>query len=828
MPKPNGAASMTTATSFLALGCVGFIASAPAMAQEAKPAQTEKKLGGMSVTATAIEEEGYKAEIVDNPKAVAPLLDTPRSIVVIDKQIIKDTGSATLVDALRTVPGITFGAAEGGNPIGDRPFLRGFDTQGSTFVDGVRDISAQSREVFAVEQIQVVRGSDSSLGGRGGAGGSLNIATKLPQRETFVAGSASYGNADYKRITGDVNVRISDLIGFRVAAMWHDQDVAGRDAIWQKRWGVAPSLTIGMESPTKLILSYYHLDTDELPDSGMPYFYTIGNAPGTGNILSEPLVGTGTTRGGTTGKVDRSTFYGLKSRDFRKSKVDQFSIRAEHDFGDITVRNTSRYGHVTQAYIFTQPDDQQGNVYGNAATNSVVNGVTQFTSGGYVWRRANTRFSETDTLANQTDWYGTFETAGIKHSFSAGAEYSYERAERGAYVLATGSTLSPRCTSASLARYYCTSLFDPNPNDAWVNYTSDTSTVQTPITRGLPASRTINTAYTKALYAFDSITLTEQLILNLSARFDRFTSKSQLPVSGNARPTVSRHDSLFNYSAGAVFKPTANTSLYASYATSASPPNSLIGEGSETNAVISTQAATDALKVEKTKSLEAGAKAELFGGGLSINGAVFETKTTNARATGPNNTVEFIGTKRVRGFELGFNGNITDQWSVFGGYSYLDAKITDGGFTALTAAAVTGQAAKTVLVPSVNNGRQFPQTAKHSFTLWTDYKITSAISVGGGAFYTSRVYGGYSDNRTATQTTAGVVTVNPATKVLLRSIPSYWRFDARAGWKINDQLDLSVNANNLTNKVYFNQAYTAHYASIAPGRTVFGTLNFKY
>lgn len=810
------------APAFLALGCIGFIASAPAIAQDTQPANGEKRLGGMTVTDTALDDEGYKVERVESPKAIAPLLDTPRSIVVIDKQVIKDTGSATLVDALRTVPGITFGAAEGGNPIGDRPFIRGFDSQGSTYLDGVRDIGAQSREVFAVEQIQIVRGSDSTLGGRGGAGGSLNIVSKLPQQDSFIAGGLSYGTDDYKRITGDLNYRLSDKVGVRINAMWHDQDVAGRDAIYQKRWGIAPSITIGMDGPTKLTLAYYHLDTDELPDSGIPYFYTIGNAPGTGTIYSEPLVGTGTTIGGVTGKVDRSTFYGLKNRDFRDSKTDQATLRFEHDFGDITLRTTARYGHAAQGYIYTQPDDQQGNVYGTNAANPA-------TAGGLVWRRANTRYSETDVLTGQTDLYGKFDTGGIEHSFAVGGEYSYEKASRGTYVLATGSTISPRCSTLAIARFYCTSLFNPNPNDTFVNYTNDTATgVPTAITKSLPATRTINTSYTKALYAFDSITLTEQLILNLGARFDRFTSKSELPVAGGTRPVISRHDSLFNWQAGAVFKPTANTSLYVSYATSATPPNSLLGEGQEANGVGATQLIADSLKVEKTKSLEAGAKAELFGGGLSINGAVFQTKTTNARATGANNTVEFIGSKRVRGFELGFNGNITDEWSVFGGYSYLDAKTTDGGFTALTAAAVPGQAAKVVLVPSVNNGRQFPQTAKHSFTLWTDYKVTSAISVGGGAFYVSRVFGGYSDNRSATQNAAGVVTVNPATKLLVRTIPSYWRFDARAGWKINESLDLAVNVQNLTNKTYFNQAYTAHYASIAPGRSAFATLSFKY
>ncbi len=810
---------------FLALGCIGFIASAPALAQDAQPAAGEKRLGGMTVTDTAIDEEGYKAERVESPKAVAPLLDTPRSIVVVDKQVIKDTGSATLVEALRTVPGITFGAAEGGNPIGDRPFIRGFDSQGSTYLDGVRDIGAQNREIFAVEQIQVVRGSDSTLGGRGSAGGSLNIVSKLPQEESFFAGSGSYGTDDYKRVTGDVNVRLSDNVAFRLNAMWHDQDVAGRDAIYQKRWGVAPSVTIGMDGPTKLTLAYYHLDTDELPDSGIPFLYacstTLCNAPA-GNVITTPALGDITTASGVTGHVGRDTFYGLKSRDFRNGKTDQATIRAEHDFGTVTLRHTARFSHSSQAYSFLLPDDSTGNVFGNPANLALQ-------PGGQVWRRANTRFGYTDSFVNQTDLYGTFETGSIKHSFAIGAELSSEKAERGAFVLATGSTISPRCSALAIARYYCTSLFDPNPNDPWINYSNDTATgVPTPITRAAPSARTQNEANTKAVYAFDSITLTEQLILNLGARYDRFRTTSTLPLAGGTRPVVRRVDNIFNWQAGLIFKPTPNTSLYASYATAATPPNSLLGEGQEQNALNAVQAASDALRVEKTKSFEIGAKADLFGGGLSLTGALFQTKTKNARVTSDANTVAFIGERRIRGVELGFNGNITDEWSVFGGYTYLDAKIVDGGFTALTAAAVGSQAAKTVFVQSVNTGKQFPQTAKHSFTLWTNYKVTDALSIGGGAFYSSRVYGGYADNRKAVQDAAGVVTVVPATTTLARAVPSYWRFDARIGYKVSEAVDLSVNVQNLTNKTYFNQVYSSHYASIAPGRSAFATLSFKY
>lgn len=831
----------TATPAFLALACVGFIASAPAAhATDPDPVpadsdeQDRQDKQDITVTGSRLEQE--------SPKATAPLVNTPRSVVVLPAQVIEESGSATLADALRTVPGITFGAAEGGNPIGDRPFIRGFDGQGSTFVDGVRDPAAQTREVFSTEQVQIVRGSDSTLGGRGSAGGSINIISKLPVAGDFVRLTASAGTADYKRVTLDANWNVSDFIGVRIAAMGHDQDFAGRDAIWARRWGVAPSVTIGMGTDTRLTASYYYLQSEELPDSGIPYLYTIGNAPGTGEIYSEPALGNITTFGGQTGFVARTTYYGLVDRDFRDATTHQATIRVEHDFGGITLRNTSRFTRNDQSYSFLLPDDSTGNVYGTAATNPTTGAAGargDVLTGGLVWRRANTRYGYTTGLTNQTDLFGSFETGSVKHGFAIGAEVSWEKARRGAYVLATGSTVTPRCNTSTIARYYCTSLFNPNPNDPWVNYASDTSTVQVPITKPLPIQETQNEAHTVSLYAFDSITILPSLILNLGVRFDHFTSKVTPGQAATATSTFSleRTDDLVNYQAGLVFKPTRNTTLYASYATAATPPNSLLGEGQEPNALgaPTTQAAYIAalnalgtLKVEQTRSYEVGAKADLFDAQLALTFALFQTDTDNARVTGPNNTVEFIGKRRIRGAEFSFNGNVTKWLTVFGGYTYLDPVIVDGGFTALAVPANGAAAATTVQVPSVNTGRQATQTAKHSFTLWADVRPTSRLSLGGGAFYTSRVFGGYADNRSATQTTAGVITVNPATKVLLRTVPAYWRFDLRAGYRATDNIELSVNVQNVTNETYFNQAYTSHYAAIAPGRSAFATVSLKF
>jgi catecholate siderophore receptor len=348
---------------------------------------------------------------------------------------------------------------------------------------------------------------------------------------------------------------------------------------------------------------------------------------------------------------------------------------------------------------------------------------------------------------------------------------------------------------------------------------------------------TISTAETKAAYAFDSITLTPSLILNLGLRYDDYRTRIRLPALNGARPSVSRSDSLFNYQAGIVFKPVPDVSLYASTATAATPPGSLIGEGRENNALGATsatvdqaaaQAISDSLRVERTRSYEVGAKASLFHEALAVNLALFDTTTANARVTGENGGIEFVGRRRARGVEIGATGSIGRRWTVTGGYSYLDAIIVDGGFTALTAPAVPGHAAKTLLVVSVNTGKPFPQTPKHSATLFTTYKVNSRLSIGGGAIYNSRVYGNFSDDRSAVQNAAGVVTLVPAAQIIARSVPGYVRFDLNASYAFGDHLELRVNVQNLTDRLYYDKVFTNHFAQMAPGRSAFATLSFRY
>lgn len=743
-------------------GLTGLGLSTAAHADAATSEEKAKEAAATEVGGLVV--QAGKQESV-SVKMTAPLVDVPKSISVIPQELIQSTASTSLVEALRTVPGITFGAGEGGNPVGDRPFLRGYDAQASTFVDGLRDIGAQSREVFNVESIEVIKGASGAYAGRGGAGGGIYINSKTPTSSDFIAATAGLGSADYKRATVDVNHVIADGVAVRLNAMVHDAGVAGRDAVKVQRWGVAPSIAFGLDGPTRATISYYHLQSDDLPDTGIPYNNPNFNARTDGH----PQI---LTKGdGQPVKVGRSTYYGMKNRDFRKENVDMATVRLEHDFSpNLHLRNTTRYSESSQDYLWTQPDDSQGNIYY-----------------GLVWRRHNSRVSQVESIINQTDLYGSFETGPITHNFATGIEVSRETSENDSYILTYNGALSAtynRCPASAIAMYICTDLFNPNPDDPFLGV----------ITRA--ANPTNASTNTKSVYAFDTIEFSEQWQLNLGLRYDRYDAKfisARAATTPFARSTFKRQDDLFNYQAGLVYKPIRAASVYLSYATSSTPVGNALTQGSDPGALSSAVNAN--LSPEKNGSLEAGAKWDVFGGKLSLTGAVFQIKTTNVRITQADNTVTNAGKRRVRGFEIGASGSVTEKWDVFGGYTYLDAVLLKNG----GAGAAAG----------LTDGQPFPNTPKNSVSLWTTYEVTPRLTVGGGANYMSKVYG----------------SVNPTAP---KWAPSYWRFDAMASYVINDNLTAQLNIQNLTDKTYYTQAYASHYATIAPGRSAVVTLSAKF
>lgn len=700
-------------------------------------------------------DDPYKAEPV-SPKYTAPLVDTPKSVTVIPKEVIQQSGSTTLTDALRTTPGITMGAGEGGNPQGDRPFIRGFDSQGSIFVDGMRDVGAQSREIFDLESVEVSKGSGGAFNGRGAGGGGINLVSKSPKAENFLAGSIGLGTASYQRYTLDGNYQTSDTTAVRLNLMKHESDVAGRDEVNVDRWGVAPSLALGLGTSTRTTISYYHMQSDDMPDPGLPYNNPLSSGPylslnGDGGPLN----------------VDRDTFYGLTQRDFRKTNTDITTVAIENDLTDaITLRSTTRYGRAKQDYILTQPDDSKGNFLLPTTGTHV---------GGTIFRRPNTRVSDTETIANQTDVFGSFQTGAIKHNFSAGIELSREENEIDSYTITPANSAVQNCPPSAVSNFYCTTVNDPNPDDPW-----NGSAIRAHNPRNI-------TTTTKSIYAFNTAELSAQWLLNLGLRFDKYSTSQLSAITSGVRTKLERDDNLLNWQAGAVYKPANNGSVYLSYSTASIPAGSLVGEGAETNAL-----AADSLKPEKTRTVELGTKWDVLDEKLALTAAVFRTEKYNARVQVDATTYELSGQQRVDGLELGLAGNITSKWQMFGGLSYLKSEIVDAGKYGSNGAQA---------------GNEIPNTPKKSASLWTTYQVLPALTIGGGAFYVDKVWGNTANTKW---------------------VPSYVRYDAMATYKINQNLDLQLNIQNLTDKRYYDKAYSTHFVSIAPGRFATMALNFKY
>ena len=445
--------------------------------------------------------------VLSSPKFTQPLLDTPQTVTVISKEVMEEQGATTLRDVLRNVPGLTITAGEGGNPAGDNLTLRGFSARNDIFIDGVRDISPQSRDPFNLEQVDVVKGPGSAYTGRGSTGGSINLINKTPGIRRTLAGTFDFGSDRTRRATADVNLPIGDSVAFRLNLLAHHSGVAGRDVVEFDRWGVAPSLTLGVGKPTRFTISYYKLKQDNLSDYGIPW------VPVTNNALVEFR--------DSPAPVPRDTFYGLRSRDFEKLDSDLVTLKFEKDFNDgLSLRNQFRFSNSSRDSIATPP---------RFASNDSTAINREFRS----WQ------TEDKIWDNQTDFIAHFSTAKIEHTLVSGMNFTRE-----------GNTRLTRTAPNML-----TTLFNPNPDDVY------TGTVTTsPIIGDV-------TANSQALYAFDTAKLGSKWELNAGLRWDRFDADG---ITTAGAP-VSRVDRMLSTRVGAVFKPLPQGAVYASYGTSLNP-----------------------------------------------------------------------------------------------------------------------------------------------------------------------------------------------------------------------------------------------------------------
>ena len=660
--------------------------------------------------------------------------DAPQSISIIPREIIEQQAAATLNDVLRNVSGISMAAGEGGGgPAGDNLTLRGFGARNDIFVDGIRDFASYTRDTFNVEQVEVVKGPASAQTGRGSTGGYINLFSKQPKLATAIGGTAGVGLPDYVRLTTDVNVAGEDLgIGggtaLRINALFHDADTPGRDHVETQRVGIAPSIAFGLGTSTRAILSYFRLEQDAVPDYGIPF------VPNTNLPLADYI--------DKAAPVDFDNNYGLLERDYEKTTANIATFALEHDLtGAVRVANTTRYGYATRDSIYSAPRFAQ--IAPPATpTGTMVNPQTQ------------SRDTVDKILLTQSNIFAEFGTGPIRHDAIAGFELSWEKSRNQLRAIDAGDP---------------TDIFDPDPGRPWFGDVVD-----------LPGEVVRAKADTVAAYVFDTIHFNEQFLVTGGLRWEQNNSQFDPAPSQTTLTDIRRKDSYLTWRAGFTYKPIPSLSLYAGAGTSVNPS---IENLTQTNP----SEAQGALKPERSRTYEVGAKWDGFGGKLLLTAALFRTDKTNARTPGLAGEPDLVldGKQRVDGFEFGATGRITDRWQVIGSYTYLDSEVRESG----TAAEI---------------GNRLGNVPKHSGSLWTLYNFPAGIELGGGVRYVGGRYTNVANTR---------------------HVGDYWVADATVGYDISDQLTLRVNAFNIFDERYADQLGGGHFVPGA-GRSAVATLAF--
>lgn len=672
---------------------IALMAVAVPIAVHAQEAETT--LPAMTVTADAV--SNYKADTATSTKYTAPLVDTPKTVTVVTQEVMQQTNASTLEEALRTVPGITFGHGEGGNPSGDLPVIRGFSAASNMYIDGLRDPGAQSRNMFAIEQVDVVKGPDSAFSGGGAVGGSINMATKSAKLGNFNEVSVGLGTDKYIRGSADFNRQLTDSVAVRLNLLKEKGDTPGRNEVDYDNTGANLSAAFGLGTPTRATVDFYHYKTSGQPDYGVPYNNPYSGADAVFNGDGGPL------------GVNRDNYYGIKGRDFKKTNTDSFSVKFEHDLNDKwTIRNATRYTKTESDYVASNPGDSRGlNTTNHNITINYTdaNGVARVGTvlPGQIWRSQKSHNREVDAWVNDTQLSGEFETAGVKHNVVLGFDISRVESDIRGYTV-NGFSVG--------------SINNPNPDDPWtgsVNRATSGNTLTTTM---------------RGIYAFDTLTLSKQWLANLGVRHDSFRSKVNNYTTNNTAPTAANletNSSFNSYQAGVVYKPLDNGSIYFNYATGANPSGISVGG----EALESVSATNKDLEPEKVRSYELGTKWNLLNNKLALSAAFFKMEKTNAKVTVATNVLATVGSQEIQGYELGFAGALTDKWQLAGGYTHMDSKLADPGPL------------------SADKGKKFPNTPEDSFSLWTSYMILPKLTIGAGANYVSKTYGNTANTKWA-------------------------------------------------------------------------------
>jgi catecholate siderophore receptor len=543
----------------------------------------------------------------DSLKTPTELVDVPSSLSVIDSLQIERQAFTSMGDVLQYTPGASIGQGEDHR---DQMTIRGQNTTADFFIDGLRDDVQYFRPLYNLERIEILRGSNALLFGRGGGGGIVNRVSKTADLDqNFSKVNAAIDTFSANSIAFDFNRTINQDSGIRLNAFYESID-NHRDEKEGERYAFNPTYSVYVAAETKLSFSYEYVSDDRVIDRGVP-----ANANETGPLLGQS-----------------ETFYG--DPDFNRTEFEGHIARTvvEHNIDDNwSVNGTLQYADYDKTYQNFYPAGYNGD------TDEVL--IDNYIDP-----------TQRENLILQVNAVGHVETGDIEHTILMGAEYGDQDSLNKRDELRFFSTDG----SGQL-----TDKFTVPANGLFV-----VPVVQQQINSRDRASKvTFNSVFLQ-----NEARINEYIILVAGLRYDSFDIDvvDNVALRNNEMGNFARKDTKVSPRLGAIYKPAENLSFYVSMSRSFLPRSG--------DQFLSLDLNSQALGPEEFENREIGFKynpTSTLAFTASVfeiereNGVVSDPNDVeNSLLTGT----------KTKGLELQLVGHLSKSWSINAGYSHLDAK----------------------------------------------------------------------------------------------------------------------------------------------------------
>lgn len=595
----------------LLLGCAAIATPAFAEGNTETTSQTVFEPGPIMETQgedILVTGDVLQSNAINSVKTPTPIIDVPQSLTITTEKEILDRGFTGIGQIIDYTPGVSTSQGEGHR---DAIVFRGVRSTADFFIDGVRDDVQYYRGLYNLEQVEILRGPNALLFGRGGTGGILNRVTKKGVvGESFTGGQLAVDTFGEFSIFSDINLSSSETAAFRLNAAYESLN-NHRDFYEGERIGINPTARFVIAQDTIIDLSYEFADHHRFVDRGIP-----------------------TGADGRPVEALKDVVFGDPEENYTDLEAHLLRANVQHKFAD------------NFKGIFSAFYGDYDKVYSNFFTTDYDSVTNVAEMDGYI------DSTQRQNLALSANFVGEFETGAIDHTLLFGAEYINTQSDQDRFNSFFDTTQDDR------EFFFATRPF---PLNGGVGVNSSGQPTRNSFAVDLNDFTQVDLDVL-SLYIQDEIKLTEWLNIVIGGRFDSFDITVVDVKNGNTR---TRKDEEFSPRGGIIIKPQQNISIYASYSESFLPRSGEqftdLGGGA------------DALDPDRFTNLEAGLKWD-FADRLSLTAAVFEIEQSSPQPNDNDPATLDVIDSTIQGFELQLQGEVTPGWTVSAGYSFLDGE----------------------------------------------------------------------------------------------------------------------------------------------------------